>query len=453
MDDRALSIGSDVEIANCMLESLTMEFGQIVHAEGEFWRFSKTNWEKISQSDLRILVHKFDGKKYFFNGGKQGIVKLSRSRIDSILHEAAAISAAMGFFDSPEIGINCTSGFIKFYDDGTPVLWPHKPEHRQRHVLAGRWSALASPTPPTTSLLARLLGGVFQGDEDAGQKGAFIAEVCASAALGYACRLPQPRAVILHGATAENGKSQILELARGLLPASTVCSIPAGKLEDDRHVIGLAGKLLNAADELNVEAMAADKFKTIVTGDPVDGRDVYKSRVEFRPTAQHIFATNVLPSFKGGIDRGVRRRLAIVAFNRTVPPERRIARIGRLIAEKEMDIVLAWAVGAASRLIKNKGFTIPLSSKQALHDWMHSVDPTLGWIEARTRQRTKDDVQEPLRVNAAFNDFKIWAPEEGFRLHNLPSIGNFVQRVRANAPSADWRKTTGNPCFHGILLK
>ncbi len=61
----------------------------------------------------------------------------------------------------------------------------------------------------------------------------------------------QPRAVVLHGKTAENGKSQVLELARGLLPESAICSVPASKMGDERHVIGLVGKLLNASDELS----------------------------------------------------------------------------------------------------------------------------------------------------------------------------------------------------------
>lgn len=76
-----------------------------------------------------------------------------------------------------------------------------------------------------------------------------MAEVCGAAALGYATRLMQPRAVVLHGKTAENGKSQVLELARGLLPGSAICSVPASKMGDERHVIGLVGKLLNSDHE------------------------------------------------------------------------------------------------------------------------------------------------------------------------------------------------------------
>ncbi len=151
------------------------------------------------------------------------------------------------------------------------LLWHHR-EHRCRHTLPGHWQPGASGTPPAGTppagtLLSRLLIGRFKGDPDAEAKCALLAEVCGAAALGYATRLLQPRAVVLHGKTAENGKSQILELARGLLPESAICSVPASKMGDERHVIGLVGKLLNASDEISAEAIASDTFKAVVTGE------------------------------------------------------------------------------------------------------------------------------------------------------------------------------------------
>ena len=64
------------------------------------------------------------------------------------------------------------------------------------------------------------------------------------------------------------------------------------------------------------------------------GRDVYKSRVEFRPVAQHLFATNTLPVFAGGMDRAF-SRLIVVPSNWVVPPEERIEAIGRRVADDE----------------------------------------------------------------------------------------------------------------------
>jgi phage/plasmid primase-like uncharacterized protein len=372
---KRLSIGSDVEIARRVREDLTERHGRIVHTEGAFWRYGGTHWEAIPDHELRLPVHAYDGAGFETPAGEPSNVKLTRTRVDSVLNECAALCAMPGFFDAPPPGINCASGFIRFDAEGTPQLEPHHRQHRCRHTLPGRWQPGASGTPPEGSLLHRLLTGSFKDDPEAEAKCALLAEVCGAAALGYATRLMQPRAVVLHGKTAENGKSQVLELARGLLPASAICSVPASQMGDDRHILGLVGKLLNASDELSAEAIASDAFKAVVTGDPVQGRDVYKSRVEFRSVAQNLFAANTLPSFKGGVDRGVQRRLTVIPFNRTIPIPERVADIGKRIAAEEPDLLLAWAVEGASRLIRQRNFAIPQGCHDALLEWVLGEDP------------------------------------------------------------------------------
>ena len=52
------------------------------------------------------------------------------------------------------------------------------------------------------------------------------------------------------------------------------------------------------------------------------------------------------------------------------------------IAEREAYILLAWAVAGASRVIRQRGFTLPPSSKTALQEWLRGADPVLAWIEA-----------------------------------------------------------------------
>jgi phage/plasmid-associated DNA primase len=98
----------------------------------------------------------------------------------------------------------------------------------------------------------------------------------------------------------------------------------------------------------------------------VHGCDVYKSRVEFRPVAQHLFATNTAPVFTGGMDRGIQRRLIVIPFKRVVPPAERIEAIGRRVAEQETDLLLAWVVDGEARLIRQRHFSIP-SKPQKSH--------------------------------------------------------------------------------------
>lgn len=318
-----------MEIAGRIAWELDRDHGSVPYCEGEFWRYAGTHWEPIPEDEMRRRVHDCDGLPWGYEGRR---VRLGKGRIDSILHELGAMLSKRDFFETGRpLGINCLSGFIAFDKVGdAPRVLPHSPDHRQRHVIQGQWEPNGTGKLPESSLLARLLCGSFDGDPNADEKINLLAEIAGAAALGYGPRHTGAKAAVLLGRTAENGKSQVLDLLRGLLPPNAVSSVPPSRFGDDRHIVKLVGKLLNTSDELgSAEAIASDRFKAIITGEPLTGRDVYRPAIDFRPQAQHVFACNQLPAFHGGMDRGVLRRLMPITFNRTIPEGERIPHIGQ----------------------------------------------------------------------------------------------------------------------------
>ncbi len=233
------------------------------------------------------------------------------------------------------------------------IFVSYMPEQRQRHVMPGRWEEGTASEPSEDSLFHKLLSGCFKDDPDADEKIALLQEVTGCAASGHGTRLKAPKAVTLLGPGAQNGKGQILDVMRGVLPPSACCSVSPSEFGDQHARIELKGKLLNTSDELGTShAITSDKFKSTVTGDPIAGRGLFRNRMTFRPEAQHVFAANDLPSFAGGMDSGVRRRLMVVEFHRTIPDGEQIADIGQRIAAEEPDLLLAWAVEGAARVIQ-----------------------------------------------------------------------------------------------------
>jgi P4 family phage/plasmid primase-like protien len=445
-----LSIGSDVEIAGRVVQDLVDRFGEVVSCDGAFWRYTGTHWEAIADESLWLAVHAYDGDQFPTTKGKS-VVKLGKSRIESILACMKPEIARPDFFAEAAVGINCASGFIRFDDQGTPALESHSPDHRCRHVLAGRWPASGTEDLEPSSLLHKLLDGCFRDDPDQQEKIDLLAEVAGAAALGYATKVIKPKALVLKGETAENGKSQVLDLMRALLPKEAVSSISPARFDDRTFACHLAGKLLNAPDELaSTDALASEIFKQIITGDPLTVRDVYKSAFDFRPLAQHVYATNNLPTFKGGMDRGVQRRLMLLTFNRVIPEAERVEHIGILIGREEPDLLLDWAVRGARRVIKNNGFNEPASSKAALADWMYSADPVLGWLESdRVTFRENDFIPE-VETKVAYRNFKQWAVDEGFSDKKLPAINGFVQRVVAAKKGITKERTNARRYFRGL---
>jgi P4 family phage/plasmid primase-like protien len=443
-----LEIGSDVEISRRIAESLKKRHGEVVHSEGHIWNFNGVHWEPFAENELRLIIHRFDGAN--ISGSNSHCVKLSKRRIDSIRSELAVILDEPEFFANPNVGINCASGFIKFDEAGSPWLVPHHPDHRIRHMLVARWPQKKLECQPDPPLLKKLLRGCFIGDDDADEKIALVAEIAGAAALGYATRLVEPKAVIFHGDTAGNGKSQILDLLRSLLPPGASACIPLGKLSDEKHLCCLAGVHLNASDEItSAKAIASDAFKQVVTGEPTTARDVYQPVTEVRPIAQHVFATNSLPSFSGGMDRGVRRRLIVLQFNRTIPTGERVSGIASQIAEEEADALLEWAVRGAARLLRHQRFSTPPSSEAALRDWLSGADPVLAWLEDKCRV----DLEAPdIRTASAYEAFKKWAILDGYRENALPAKNVFTKRVFAAYDGITTKRLSAGMYFVGLRL-
>jgi hypothetical protein len=158
---KRLSIGSDVEIARRLAEELEQQFGQVIFAEGLFWRYAGHCWTAIHEAELRRRAHDYDGALY----GIGGTVRLGKNRIDSIIRELGVVlGGEPDFFANPAVGINCATGFIQFAEDGAPRLVPHHSDHKRRHVLLGHYPARSSNVPAHESLLTRLLVGCFKGD-------------------------------------------------------------------------------------------------------------------------------------------------------------------------------------------------------------------------------------------------------------------------------------------------
>jgi phage/plasmid-associated DNA primase len=147
-----------------------------------------------------------------------------------------------------------------------------------------------------------------------------------------------------------------------------------------------------------------------------------------------------------------------IVFNRTIPDEERIQNIGQRIVSEELDLVLAWAVRGAARLLERRHFPELVSSREALKDWAQGADPVLGWIEDRVTTVPLAVVGKgPPRMTSrdAYEDFKSWAVSEGYSQNALPNVNTFVQRLRAAVTSMgiNYKRSGGFRGFVGMRLK
>ena len=450
-----LELGSSVELANVIIASLDNCYGKVIYAEGSLWRYKETQWHKIEPVEIICdFINCYDGATY---GKFNRIIKIGESKTKDIYNSMIPILSyrmenrnKANFFTKAPIGINCMSGFITFNKDGTPQLSPHSPEHRQRHTLKGKWQPNLNWKKPD-SLLLKLLNGTFPNDQE---KQRLLQEIAGATISRCVTKLKQPKAIVLHGEKAANGKSQILNLLRSLVPPDAVCSIPPAKMSDERYVTEIKGKLLNTSDELSLGgAINSDVFKAIITGEPITGRGVFKDPVTFQSEALNVFATNLLPSFKGGMDKSTERRILLLPCDRTIPFAERVENIGARIGAEEGDLLLSWAIAGAERIIRQVQFSCPQFSEDALMEWAISSDSVRAWVDACIEivPITKDKNIPYTDTSHAHAKYKDWAENNGFSKEQIFSINNFVQKVK-NIDGIGYKRTNKKRVFLGIAF-
>jgi hypothetical protein len=438
--------GGDVELAGKLALRLVEECeGRVVHADGAFWAWGPTEWRRIEDGDLRAACHGFSGITV---GGKNVGLALSKGKIDGIIHETGTVLRAPGFFDNPTVAMNAANTVITIDPAGVLGTREHDPDDRFRFTIPAEFTSETDMVPPTDSMLHTLLEGAFRDDEDAADKMWLVAEILGAAAFGMATRLPQPKAFVMHGESANNGKSTIASLISCLLPAGSVSAIKPAQFADDARIVNLAGKAANVADEIS-GAVAGEVFKAAITGNTLEGRDLYRSAMTFVPRAIHVFTTNKLPAFNGGLDRGLQRRLVVLVFNRTIPLSEVIPDILERIKRDEMDMLLGFAISGAMRLVRNKAYTTPPSSADALRGWL-LLDPIHEWFAAKCKPANDEPNDGWPKLRAMFADFKMWAIEQGHNERNLPLVSTFSQRMRTMPGVAFVRRSSG-PIAKGIF--
>lgn len=442
----SVAYGSEVELARIFAAQLSSVCGgRVVRAEGAFWAFGPTAWQEIPENKLRLAVHRFDGASH---GPRGAPLRIGKRMIDGVLTEAGTILSEPGYFDSPTIGVNAGNGVIVVEQGGKVTVRPHDPDDRFRFTVKAEFHLHTEMHPPEGSLLNRLVYGAFAGDPDAGDKVNLVGEILGAAAFGLATRLRQPKAFVFLGETASNGKSTVAGLLSCLLPAGSVSSIPPAAFGDERRIINLAGKAANVADELSVAAISGETFKAAVTGNPIEGRDLYRSAVTFVPRALHCFTTNTLPRFNGGLDRGLQRRLVVLRFNRPIPEKEIIPDIAERIQRDELDLLLGFAIAGAQRLTRNRAYTIPASSGEALQSWL-LLDPVNEWFEARIVATFDEPVEGWPGTGNLYVDFKQWALDHGHADRFLPPVNTFSQRLKA-LPGVQIRRRSSGSVASGI---
>ena len=268
--------------------------------------------------------------------------------------------------------------------------------------------------------------------------------------VGYALTgSTQEHALFFLYGTGANGKSVFVNTLATILGdyATNAPMDTFMETRSDRHPTDMAGlrgaRFVAAIETEQGKRWAESKLKNLTGGDKISARFMRQDFFEFFPQFKLFVAGNHKPAIRN-IDEAMKRRLHLIPFTITVPPERRDKNLQqKLLAER--DGILAWAVQGCLDWQRHGRLKPPQRVVDATEEYFEAEDALGRWLDERCVRET---CAKSLTAEL-FNDWKQWAE----------AAGEFVGAQRRFSDQLitrgleKWRNGMGVRGFQGIGLK
>lgn len=272
-----------------------------------------------------------------------------------------------------------------------------------------------------------------------------------------------------------NGKSTLLNIMAAILAPYCV-TLPFASFQPDKNASGsshtadisrVEGMRLVRASEPNGTPVLAEGTIKMQTGrEAMYSRDLHEKGREFMPSHKVVLSFNKRPVVNAQ-DNGTWRRLAMVPFDESIPPDERVPDLDKIILEEEASGVLnwmldGWEIFASRGYIPHK----PEAVRAATEDYQAASDPLGGWAaeslifhvqpqsEGTSKPRPYADPgpngeNPPRETGAALRaSYEAWAQEAGEEPLGKKRFGQLLKDHR----HMTYRKVSST-FYYGVKVK
>lgn len=194
----------------------------------------------------------------------------------------------------------------------------------------------------------------------------------------------------------------------------------------DKHPTELAmlrgARLVTSTETEEGRRWAESRLKALTGGDPIAARFMRQDFFEYTPQFKLMISGNHKPGLRS-VDEAIRRRINMLPFVVTIPPEERDKDLGTKLVV-EYPGILAWMIKGCEDWRKN-GLAPPTAVADATASYLENEDAMGLWIELCCAKGP--DYWTP--VGALFERWKVWAEATG---ETVGTIRRFSQRLEAD---------------------
>ena len=253
---------------------------------------------------------------------------------------------------------------------------------------------------------------------------------------------------VIVGAAAA-GKSVLLRVLNDvLLGRRNVSNVSWQALNERFKPAELFGKLANIFADLPTKNIDDNGiFKALVGEDYLTVEKKNKNPFSFQSSARLLFSCNSIPMNYGDKSEGFYRRLIIIRFNRTVPPEKRDPELLEKF-RMEADGIFQFALEGLRRLMNNRfRFSETEVNAAELQRYREESDSVLSFA----RERCELGEGYAAGSTELFNAYKGYCEECGLKPY---SQKKFVQQITSACPGVtrDIDRIAKRRVLNGIRL-
>jgi putative DNA primase/helicase len=425
--DEALAL-SFAETHACNLRYVAA-WGRWLSYNGTCWRFDDT---LLSFDRARKICRDAAAQ---CNRAKTATVLASAKTVAAVATLAKAdrrLAATVEQWDADPWLLNTPSGVIDLRTGASRAHWAGD--------YLTKLTGVAPDAGCSISMWLSFLDRVTGGDPDLI---AFIQRMAGYALTGATV---EHAMFFLYG-TGANGKSTLMN-------AITSCAgdyhrtAPIETFTDsvnERHPTDLAGlrgaRLVTAVETEEGRRWAESKIKTLTGGDTVSARFMRQDFFDYVPQFKLVIAGNHRPGLRS-VDEAIRRRLHLIPFTVTIPPDERDAELPDKLKE-ELPGILSWMVHGCLDWQKN-GLAPPAAVTSATAAYLDAEDALAAWIDDSCER----DPQAWEQTSDLFANWSAWAGRAG---EHVGSQKRFSERLEARG-AEPLRKRDGRG-FVGIRLR
>lgn len=228
---------------------------------------------------------------------------------------------------------------------------------------------------------------------------------------------------------ASAGKSVLLRVLNEiLLGRRNVSNVSWQALNERFKTAELFGKLANIFADLPTKNIDDNGiFKALVGEDYLTVEKKNKNPFSFQSTARLLFSCNNIPKNYGDKSEGFYRRLIIIRFAHSVPPEERDPNLIEKF-RMEADGIFLFALEGLKRLMRNHyKFSETDRNRAELQQYREDSDSVLSFV----REYCEVSEEGAVGSTALFNTYKGYCEECGLKPYSQKA---FVQQLMAAFP-------------------